>query len=127
MSASVVQPYNVIQNFVSLPASGDLSTKQYYFGYVNSNGQIAVAGAGSTVQGVIQNKPTAAGVGCDFQVASITPVVCGGTVTAGNALKSDASGLAVAASSGDKAVGIALQDGAAGVTISMIFQTHTVA
>lgn len=127
MSAAVVQPQNVIQNFVSLPASADLSTKQYYFGYINSNGQIAVAGAGATAQGVIQNKPTAAGVGCDFQVASITPIACGGTITAGNALKSDSSGLAVAASSGDKALGIALNDAATGVTISMIFQPHTVA
>lgn len=127
MAAAVVQPYNVISNYVSLPASGDLSTKQYYFADVDSNGQVAVAGAGSTAVGVIQNKPTAAGQGCDVQVMSITPIVCGGSITAGAAVKSDGSGLAVAASSGDKALGRILATGASGVTVSMIFQPHTVA
>ena len=127
MAAAVVQPYNVIQNLFSLPASGDLSTKQYYFADINSDGQVAVAGAGSTAIGVIQNAPAAAGRACDVQCGSITPIVCGGSITAGGYVKSDASGLAVAASSGDKALGRILGTGATGLQVSMIFQPCTVA
>ena len=38
--------YEVGNHAISVPASADLSAKQFLFGTINANGQVAVTGAG---------------------------------------------------------------------------------
>lgn len=84
-----------LPNFVvNLPAAADLSANQYQFVKINSSGQAALAAsAGEAVIGVLQNKPTSGQV-AQIMVQGITKVLCGGTVTAGDLVASDASGKA---------------------------------
>ena len=49
---------------VSVPASADLSTKQFLFGTINASGQVAVTGAGLASDGVIALGPSAQGRPC---------------------------------------------------------------
>lgn len=60
--------YQDVGGMLSLPASGDLSTKQFYAVKINSSGQIAVAGAGEFAIGILYSKPSAAG-----QIAAVAP------------------------------------------------------
>lgn len=87
---------------VSVPASTDLSGKQFYFGSVNSSGQVAVTGAGLAADGVIANKPDAQGRACALQTmpGQIARIMLGGTISNGALLEANASGLAITQSSG---------------------------
>lgn len=87
---------------VSVPASTDLSAKQFYFGLINSSGQVAVVGAGLAADGVIANKPDAQGRACALQTmpGQIARIQLGGTVANGALLEANASGLAITQSSG---------------------------
>ena len=76
---------------ISLVAAADLSAKQYYFADVDSNGKAALAGAGNDFIGVIGNKPTS-GAAAEIIISGICPVVAGGTVAAGDAVKIDSDG-----------------------------------
>lgn len=89
--------YEVGTQFVSVPASGDLSTKQFYFGAINASGQVAVVGAGLAADGVIADKPAAQGRPCAFQTmpGQIVRVLVGAVAVANGALlEADANGLA---------------------------------
>ncbi len=112
---------------ITLPANTDLSTKQYYAVDANSSGEAVVAGAGSTFVGVLGNKPSAAGQAAEIVISGVTPMVCGGTIAIGAAVKIDAAGKAVSASSGDKAIGRALSAGASAAQAEILLQPHTVA
>lgn len=85
----------------SIEAGSDLSAAQYKFVTIASDGQIDVAGAGANVDGVLQNKPDAAGQAATVHRFGITKVVCGEAITVGTRVKSDASGRAVSASTGN--------------------------
>lgn len=107
---------------ISLPASADLSTKQFYFCVVNSDGQLAVAGNGAAADTVLQDKPNAQlqpGLCCG--PGDITKVLTGDTVTAGDLVASDASGTCVPAATGDYILGRALETGTSGVRIRIRF------
>lgn len=123
----VANPNHVDIGAFTLPADTDLSTKQYYFMDCNSDGEAVVAGAGSTCVGVLGNAPSAAGQSAEIMYRGVVPVVCGGTVATGDAVKIDSAGKAVAASSGDKAVGRALSTGAAGTQANILLQPHVMA
>lgn len=82
---------------VSIEASGDLSTKQYYAVKVDGNGQVAVAGAGEFAVGVLQNKPAAAGRAASVRTLGITRMVAAGVIAPGAYVASDASGKATTA------------------------------
>lgn len=123
----MAQSTHIAFSAFTVPANTDLSTKQYYFVDVNSSGKAVVAGAGSTFAGVLGNKPAAANAAAEVMFSGVVPVVCGGSITAGNAVKIDSNGKAVAASSGDKAAGRALADGASGSNTNILLQPHTVA
>lgn len=100
---------------VSIPASADLSAAQFRFVLTNSSGQIAVvASAGGDADGVLDDKPAAAGRPGSVQIFGIAKVVLGGTVTAGDKVQSDAAGAAITAASGDHVLGRALVGGASG-------------
>ena len=87
---------------VSVPASTDLSAKQFYFGAINASGQVAVVGAGLAADGVIANKPDLQGRACALQTmpGQIVRIQLGGTVANGALLEANASGLAITQSSG---------------------------
>jgi len=112
-----------ITGFKSFEAGADLSAKQFYFVSVSADGQIDATGDGAYAVGVLQDKPAAQGRAA--QVATtfgdIVKVVCGGTVTRGGPVASDANGAAVNAASGDVILGEALETGASGEIISIVF------
>ena len=107
---------------VSLEAGQDLSTKQFYFVSVAADGQIDPTGAGLMAQGVLQDAPAAAGRAALVAVAGKVKVVCGGTVTRGGAVMSNASGQALTATSTNIILGTALETGATGRIIEILFQ-----
>ena len=114
--------YAINEQTVSIPASGDLSTKQYFLGTIDSNGQVAVTGAAAAADGVIQNDPAAQGRATSLLSTrgSVSKVVAGAAVSAGAALEADSSGRVVTRSSGVR-VGKALEPaGAAGDIISVL-------
>lgn len=93
----------------TVEASGDLSSSQFLFVTIDSNGQAAVAGDGVVVVGVLQDKPAAQGRACSiYGSGSISKVKAGAAVAAGAKVSSDAAGKAVTAASGEYIAGIAL-------------------
>jgi hypothetical protein len=84
---------------ISLEASGDLSTKQYHFFEIDTNGQVAIiAAAGKHAVGVLYDDPSAAGRACQVATGSgtIMKVIAGGTIAKGDRVTSDSSGKATA-------------------------------
>ena len=80
----------------TLPAAADLSAKQFYAVSINSSGQAAlVAATGARVDGIVWNKPAAA-VGSAVSVRVLdnrkAKAIAGGTIAAGDLLKSDSAG-----------------------------------
>lgn len=106
---------------VTFEAGADLSTKQYYFVSVSADGQIDPTGDGAYAVGVLQNKPAAAGRAATVAIAGKVKVECGGTVTRGGPVASDANGKAVDAATGDVILGEALETGASGSVIAILF------
>jgi hypothetical protein len=77
---------------VTYPAAADLSTHQFKLAQVNSTGQAAlIASQGVRVDGVIANKPTAAGQPCELQVAGLVKAIAGAAITPGAEVMSNAS------------------------------------
>lgn len=106
---------------VSLTAGADHSSNLYKFGKINSSGLVVICSvAGERADCVIGSKPSASGDGMDGWVERRIPVMCGGTVTAGDSLATDANGKAVTATSGQYANGIALESGTTGAVIAML-------
>lgn len=82
--------------------------------------------AATTTLGVISQPGTVkAGESTDVVLLGETEVKCGGSVLAGNSITGDALGKAVAATTGQKAVGIALTSGAANEIIKCLVSPHT--
>lgn len=106
---------------VTLEAGADLSAKQFFFVSVSADGQIDPTGDGAIADGVLLNAPAAAGRAAEVAIGGIVKVECGGTVTRGGPVASDASGNAVDAASGDVILGTALETGADGSVISILF------
>jgi len=107
---------------VTLEAGADLSAKQFYFVSVASDGQIDPTGDGLDADGVLQDAPAAAGRAALVAIAGKVKVVCGGVVTRGGPVASDADGKAVNAGTGDIILGVALETGASGRIIEILFQ-----
>ena len=112
---------------ISKPANTDLSTKQWYVVDLNSSGNVAVAGAGSSFIGVLTNKPDAAGKAASVAISGQVPVIAGGTVAPADFLKIDSSGRVVAASSGDKCIGRCMAAATVGAETEMLIQPQTMA
>lgn len=94
---------------ISLPASADLSAKQYYFVYVDTSGRLAVpSSANINLDGVLQDKPSALGQAGDMCVSGVTKLVTGAAVAIGDYVTNDNAGKGVTATSGQKAHGRAL-------------------
>lgn len=104
---------NPVCTVPGLYASGDLSTTgQFRFVKMTTTG-VALAGAGESPIGVLQNKPSAAGQAATvWGVGSVSKVISDGSVTAGQTVASGANGKAVLAASHAIGVGICLTVGA---------------
>jgi len=92
----------------SLIAGEDLSSSQFKFVTLESDGQVDLAdAAGERCFGVLENDP-ASGEEATVVVSGQTRITCGGTVAAGAQLQTDASGDAITAASGDVSMGYAM-------------------
>lgn len=106
---------------ITREAGADLSAKQYHFVNMSSDGQVdAVASAGAQGIGVLQDKPTAAGQAACIAVYGVSKVVAGADVTAGNRVQADGNGKAIAATTGDFVMGVALTAGNSGDLIEVL-------
>lgn len=99
-------------------AAGDLSgaNKRYSFVKMSAANEVTTAGAGETAVGVQQNEPNAAGKPTVVALCGAgggTKLRIGAAVSAGDKLKSDASGRGVAAATGNEYFAIANEAGAA--------------
>lgn len=101
------------QTCVSVEAGSDLSSSQYLFVSVATDGQVDVSGNGAAAFGVLQNKPAAAGRPAEVAIGGLTKVTFGATVDEGQEVASDASGKCVPLATGDVCLGIAVKGGAA--------------
>ena len=91
-------------------AGEDLSSAQFKFVTLESDGQVDLAdAAGERAIGVLLNEPTS-GKAATVAMTGKVMVVAGAAVTAGAALQTDASGDAITAASGDYVMGYALED-----------------
>lgn len=114
---------NPSHHTLSLVAAADLSAKQFCGVTVNSNGQAATADADDQVVGILQNKP-ASGQAATVAYGGVSKAICGGSVTAGNRVTTNASGQIVAATTaGDSVIGVALQTGATGDVIAVLIRS----
>lgn len=86
---------------ISVPANTDLSSYQYRFVTVNSSGNLALTGDGANADGVLQDKPAAAGRPGSMAIEGVTKLIASGTITAGDDIASGASGVGVKATTGD--------------------------
>lgn len=116
--------YKESENCITLEAGADLSAIQFYFVAVAADGQVDACGDGAVAVGVLQNDPAAAGRAAQVATSGVTRVKCGGTVTRGGPVASDAAGLAVDAASGDIILGEALETGATNTIISVMLQVR---
>jgi len=94
---------------ISRPASGDLSSNQFYFVDINASGQVATAGDGADAVGVLQNDPDTAGHAANVAINGVSRVSAGAGVSQGDDVASDTNGQAVTAASGDVVLGKALE------------------
>ena len=104
---------------LSIAASADLSASVWCGVTVDANGRLALPAANGQIIGVLQNKPTALKKIGKVRIPGMGSCVAkaGGTVTAGDALKVDATGAFITASAGDVSngykVGVALESAVA--------------
>ena len=110
------------KNPFSLPASGDLSASQYCAVKVDSNGRLALPSAGASAIGILYTRPNALDKAGEVKGPGwgILKAKLGGTVTAGDTLKCDASGRLLTASAADIAAGSALAVAVQGGSINDI-------
>lgn len=112
---------------VTLQASADISTKQYYFMEQGStNYEVATANATTDVViGVLQNKPDADGKEALVRILGHTKIVAGeASITAGNVLGTTARGSAQAIAAGTDTttyiLGICTKGGDSSEVIEMV-------
>jgi hypothetical protein len=100
-------------------AGEDLSSAQFKFVTLESDGFVDLAdSAGENCIGVLLNNPPAAGA-ATVCISGKVMITAGGTIAAGAALQTDASGDAITAASGDVVMGYALEAGVDGQIIAM--------
>ena len=102
------------------PANVDLSEKLHYFAKIASDGDIDLAGDGTTVAGVIV-EAAALGKPATIQFGGIGKVIAAEAIDENARLASDSAGKAVNAAAGDFEVGTAVAAAASGELCSFIF------
>lgn len=101
---------------ISLPAAADLSTRQFHIVSIDTAGRAALAGGSvAAVIGVLQNKPSGTAHAAQVAIGGVSKLVAGGSVAAGDLIKSDANGFGVVTTTtGNTVVGRALSSEATG-------------
>lgn len=107
---------------ITLAAAADLSAKQFTVIKLDSNGAAASAGAGEAGIGILQNNP-GSGQAATVQIDGISKAKAGGTISAGAALAANASGLLVAATTGNYIVGFAKAAAASGDVFPVVLKS----
>jgi hypothetical protein len=105
---------------ITLPAAADLRTHQYKFVEVDADGKVALVADDGHADGVLLNAPNtneAAIVG----IFGVLKVKCGAAVTRGGNVSSGASGAAKNVDTNAAILGTALETGANGRVISILF------
>lgn len=110
-----------------LKAAADYSAKQFYILKADSTARQAVlCGAGEAAIGVLINEP-ASGKPCNIVHNGMCLVQAGNTVTAGNALMSDADGKAVPHTGTNKVIGVAVESASSGESFLALITCSNVA
>lgn len=95
---------------ITMQAGADLSANQYHFVVLASDGQIdPVASAGGAADGILYDKPSAAGQAAAVAIFGVCRVKAGIAITRGAEIASDASGKAKPAATGNRILGRALE------------------
>lgn len=104
--------------------NADLSSSQYLGVVLNSSAKAAVAGVGTRIVGVLQNKPKTTDT-AQVRVMGVTKMVAGGTVAAGDPVCVNASGQAITAvaASGNYIVGTAEEAGVVNQIITVLLMS----
>lgn len=105
---------------ITLPAAADLRTHQYKFVEVTSTGAVNLCADDAHADGVLLNDPNT-GEAAIVGIAGVLKVKCGAAVTRGGNVSSGASGAAKNADTSAAVNGTALETGASGRVISIIF------
>lgn len=105
---------------ITLPAGADLRTHQYKFVEVDGNGRVVLAGDDAHADGVLQNDPNT-GEAATVAIFGVVKVKCGANVTRGGNVSTGANGAAKNTDTAAAVLGTALETGANGRVISMIF------
>lgn len=105
---------------VTLNAAADLRTHQFKFVSVNSDGLVALTADDGHADGVLMNAPNT-GEAAEVAIAGIVKVKCGAVVTRGGDVSSGANGAAKNADTAAAVNGTALETGANGRVISILF------
>jgi small ligand-binding sensory domain FIST len=105
---------------VTLPAGADLRTHQYKFVEIGSGGTILLTGNDGHADGVLLNDPNT-GEAATVCIFGVTKVECGAVVTRGGSVASGANGAAKNAATGSSILGTAIETGADGRVISILF------
>jgi hypothetical protein len=105
---------------ITLPAAADLRTHQYKFVEVTSTGAVGLVADDGHADGVLLNDPNT-GEAAVVGIAGVLKVKCGAVVTRGANVASGANGAAKNTDTGAAVNGTALETGADGRIISIIF------
>ena len=82
---------------VTREAAADLSTKQFHFVKLDSNGRVAaIAAATDRPFGILQNKPSALGIAAEIMVTGWSQIYCSANMAKGDMVGTSATGRAVA-------------------------------
>lgn len=93
---------------ITYEAGSDLSSSQYRFVTLASDGQVDATAAAGQMIGVVQNKPAAAGRAATVAYDGISKVEASAAISIGDRVGSAASGKARTAESGDWIAGVAV-------------------
>lgn len=102
-----------LQCIPGLEAGADLSAAQYRFMELTTGQATRINTQGELAVGVLQNAPAAQHRAAEVAYAGVTKVVAGATVTTSVKVMSDNEGRAIDWTTGNHALGVALEAGAA--------------
>lgn len=111
---------------LSFEASTDLSAGRFHFVVVDSSKELALAGAGVSADGVLQDQPDAQGkIGSVMPLnGSILKVTAGAAVAVGAEVMSNASGRAITGTATNKSLGKAVSAAGADGEIIEVLANH---
>lgn len=105
----------------TFPVNSDLSTHQYKFVALASDGEIVLnVTAGADCIGILQDKPAAAGRAACVATGGRSKLIMGATIVPGMSVTSNNAGLGVEATSGEMSMGTCIEGATNGLIGSII-------